>query len=193
MIDYAAAPSLEEREESHHWQDLRDIFDRLFYSSHNTRLVCGSEEPVYLPADAECAHHRVIFARGYFASALHEISHWCIAGPQRRKCEDYGYWYRPDGRSPQEQTQFEQVEARPQGLEWIFARACGFPFRVSVDNLNGSAGDSGPFKERVLAEARRLLEAGLAPRAQCLTVALADFYGQPFPRAKDFRRDQLDL
>lgn len=57
----------------HRYQDLRVIFDQCFYTDFNTRLVKGDDEPVYLPADADCDHHRVIFAHGYFASALHEI------------------------------------------------------------------------------------------------------------------------
>ncbi len=34
----------------------------------------------------------------FFASALHEISHWCVAGKARREQVDFGYWYCPDGR-----------------------------------------------------------------------------------------------
>ena len=34
-----------------------------------------------------------------FNSALHEISHWTIAGKERRLLADLGYWYAPDGRT----------------------------------------------------------------------------------------------
>ncbi|GAM69307.1 transporting ATPase [Vibrio sp. JCM 19236] len=26
---------------------------------------------------------------------MHEIAHWCVAGPKRRLLEDFGYWYEP--------------------------------------------------------------------------------------------------
>ncbi|MDX1454750.1 MAG: elongation factor P hydroxylase, partial [Gammaproteobacteria bacterium] len=100
------------------------LFNSLFEDSHNTILVRGDDEPLYLPADTGHPRHRIIFAHGFFASALHEIAHWCIAGPQRRQLVDYGYWYRPDGRNAEEQRAFEDVEARPQALERIFSEAC---------------------------------------------------------------------
>ncbi|MGC6745047.1 elongation factor P hydroxylase [Escherichia coli] len=46
----------------------------------NTRLIKGDDEPIYLPADAEVPYNRIVFAHGFYASAIHEISHWCIAG-----------------------------------------------------------------------------------------------------------------
>src|SRR5690606_39383874 len=54
----------------------------------------------YLPASEPDGLARVVFAHGFFASALHEIAHWCIAGDYRRTLHDYGYWYCPDGRTP---------------------------------------------------------------------------------------------
>ena len=78
-----------------------------------------------------------MFAHGFYASGLHEISHWCIAGEARRQLVDFGYWYCPDGRDAQTQSEFEAVEIKPQALEWMFCVAAGFPFNVSCDNLNG--------------------------------------------------------
>jgi elongation factor P hydroxylase len=66
--------------------------------------------------------------KDYLASALHEVAHWCLAGVERRKLEDYGYWYSPDGRSRGEQSAFENVEARPQALEWILSDTCNSCF-----------------------------------------------------------------
>ncbi|MEA7548766.1 elongation factor P hydroxylase, partial [Salmonella enterica subsp. enterica serovar Anatum] len=43
----------------------------------------------------------------------YEISHWCIAGKARRELVDFGYWYCPDGRDAQTQSQFEDVEVKP--------------------------------------------------------------------------------
>ena len=87
----------------HHCDQLVDIFNQAFSDGYNTRLVKGGKEPEYLPADDDCHYHRIIFTRDYFASALHEIAHWCIAGEQRRQQHDYGYWYAPDGRNIQQQ------------------------------------------------------------------------------------------
>lgn len=83
----------------HDYTNLIEMFNCTFLDSYNTELILGGDEPVYLPADDGHRQHRIVFARGYFASALHEISHWCIAGEERRLVEDYGYWYEPDGRN----------------------------------------------------------------------------------------------
>ncbi|WP_016606636.1 elongation factor P hydroxylase, partial [Yersinia pestis] len=110
---------------NHHYQQLIDIFNTCFSGEYNTHLVKGDDEPIYLPADEESPHHRVIFAHGYYASAMHEISHWCIAGEERCKQVDFGYWYCPDGRDALTQSQFEAVEIKPQALEWMFCVAAG--------------------------------------------------------------------
>lgn len=120
----------------HHCSQLVTIFNALFEIPYNTRLVGGGEEPLYLPSDTQQNCHLLVFREDYFASALHEISHWCIAGRSRRKQKDFGYWYIPDGRNQQQQTSFEQVEIKPQALEWIFSVAAGYSFRISSDNLN---------------------------------------------------------
>lgn len=123
--------------------DLIQIFAQCFGESHNTELVLGDDEPIYLPANVGCdtisasAKAQVVFAHGYFTSALHEVAHWCLAGEQRRLLLDYGYWYAPDGRSAEQQRQFEQVEVKPQAIEMAFSRAAGIKFNVSCDNLAG--------------------------------------------------------
>jgi hypothetical protein len=102
-------------------QIIITLFDELFLHSHNTQLLCAlcdgrygeADEPVYEPANAVHSHHQLVFAHGYFSSALHEISHWCVAGSSRRLLEDFGYWYQPDGRSALEQAEFEKVEIKP--------------------------------------------------------------------------------
>ena len=81
----------------HRYQDLITIFNNCFFSKYNTRLVKGSDEPLYLPADENRPHNELFFAHGFFASALHECSHWLIAGEKRRQEVDFGYWYEPDG------------------------------------------------------------------------------------------------
>jgi elongation factor P hydroxylase len=152
------------------------LFDRCFYQSTNTRLIKGDEEPIYLPASDDCDYHQVIFAHGFFSSAMHEISHWCIAGEQRRQLVDYGYWYKPDGRSAEEQGIFEQVEVAPQAVEWMLSKAANHRFRISADNLSGEATDSEPFKQAVLAKVLNYFQQGLPERAALFYQALLDFY-----------------
>ncbi|MBV0933571.1 elongation factor P hydroxylase [Marinobacterium weihaiense] len=161
------------------YQPLIDLFNRLFLPTYNTVLVAGDDEPIYLPADAEHAHHRIIFAHGFYASALHEIAHWCVAGPERRLREDFGYWYKPDGRTAEEQAEFERVEVKPQAYEWILNQAAGRRFHFSADNLSAGLGASDAFKQNVLQRVRQLLADGLPPRVQMLVEALQQQYGTP--------------
>ncbi|QEA40387.1 elongation factor P hydroxylase [Pistricoccus aurantiacus] len=162
--------------------DIIALFDGLFHERYLTRLIAGGEEPLYLPADDETAYHRVIFAQGYFASALHEISHWCIAGEQRRQFEDYGYWYLPDGRDASQQRAFETAEMAPQALELLFSRACGLGFNVSIDNLGELEVDRDGFRERVEARAVQFEREGLPYRAEAFRVVLRSFYGHGLSR-----------
>ncbi|WP_372613471.1 elongation factor P hydroxylase [Halomonas sp.] len=162
---------------SHRLEDVIALFDGLFDDTYHTRLVRGDADPLYLPADDACPWHRVIFAHGFYASALHEISHWCIAGARRRGLEDYGYWYLPDGRDPAQQDDFEAVEVTPQALESLFSCACGLDFHVSVDNLGGEGEvDRDAFRARVEARASRFEEVGLPRRAAAFRATLKAFY-----------------
>lgn len=168
------------------YQDLILLFAQTFAESENTLLVRGEAEPIYLPADGQHQHHRIIFAHGYFASALHEIAHWCLAGKKRRLLEDYGYWYSPDGRDALQQAEFEQVEIKPQAIEWALSVACGKPFRVSTDNLNGAAVDVIGFTLNVSQQAQSYVQAEFPPRAQLFIDALVAFYGTSKPTKRDF-------
>ena len=125
---------------------LCSIFESCFAETMRTRLLGGGEEPLYQPAESSDDYHRIIFRSDYAASALHEVSHWCIAGERRRQQLDYGYWYEPDGRNTEQQWLFERVEAKPQALEWLFTKACGKGFQVSIDNLDGEPVDTFPFR-----------------------------------------------
>ena len=112
---------------------LISLFNTLF-SEQQVILVRGNGEPEYFPAkDNQPA--RIEFAHGFFQSALHELSHFFIAGEQRRQLSDFGYWYAPDGRTAAQQQAFERVEIKPQALECLFSLACGRDFQVSKDNL----------------------------------------------------------
>lgn len=129
---------------------FNDTFERF-----NTRLTGGAQEPLYQPAAVPGGRHCLYYREDFFASALHEAAHWCIAGEARRAEVDFGYWYSPDDRDEQAQRAFESVEVKPQALEWFFSLACGYPFRVSLDNLSLGQGalDASDFERRVLGQA----------------------------------------
>ncbi|MEJ6473294.1 elongation factor P hydroxylase [Pseudoalteromonas piscicida] len=165
----------------HNIEDLIAVFNGLFLSTLNTELVAGEDEPIYLPANKEHSHHRIVFAHGFYASALHEIAHWLVAGKARRQQEDYGYWYCPDGRDKTQQHEFEKVEVKPQAIEWALSCAAGFAFNVSVDNLNGEQTCRFSFQKRVHQQVLTFLEHGFNSRTTQLLKALSDFYNTPWP------------
>ena len=133
--------------------------------NHGTRLVGGFAEPFYKAAAGQ-ALAEVQFTRDYERSALHELAHWCIAGEARRRKDDYGYWYKPDGRTDEQQARFFAVEVKPQALEKHFCHALNVPFDVSVDNL-GNTGVDGidEFKTDVDRQFSRYAATGLPARA----------------------------
>ncbi|MFM2483697.1 elongation factor P hydroxylase [Celerinatantimonas yamalensis] len=159
----------------HQSDDLIELFN-ITFMAYQTRLVRGDDEPFYQAARSVDDCHQVIFAHGFYASALHEIAHWCIAGPKRRLMDDYGYWYEPDGRSAEQQQEFEKVEIKPQALEWAFSLAANFKFRVSVDNLGSDAGDWRLFQHHVGQQLRCYQQQGFPKRAQLFIDALTQFY-----------------
>ena len=106
-----------ERLQNYDSRRLEEVFNRCFLLTENTRLVGGSAEPLYRPAGDGQEQHLLYYREDYFASALHEVAHWCIAGEARRQLVDFGYWYAPEGRDSQQQRAFESVEVKPQALE----------------------------------------------------------------------------
>jgi len=178
----------------HCYTDLIRIFNDLFRESYQTELMKGEGEPIYLPKSDDNSLHRIVFANGFFSSALHEISHWCIAGEKRRQLVDFGYWYQPDGRDVAQQKAFEQVEVKPQALEWIFTVAADKNFVISADNLNGDRDDSSTFKQNVVDQVHEYLEHGLPERTQQFLNALTSFYktNDKFS-PKTFTRSALEM
>lgn len=162
---------------THSYQDLITIFSDCFYQQYNTRLVKGEGEPLYSPANGDRSYHAIYFAHGFYRSALHECSHWFLAGEARRKLEDFGYWYAPDGRNAEQQALFEKVEVKPQAIEWILSVAAGHHFCVSVDNLDGVITDTQPFKNAVFEQVKVYTVEGLPERAETFRKALCAFYG----------------
>ena len=161
-------------------QEVINLFDRLFFARYATRLCFGPSDPEYLPRTHHGGSHQIFFAHGFFASALHEVAHWCVAGPERRQQVDYGYWYRPNGRSEAEQREFSAVEVKPQALEWIFSVAAGITFHFSADNL-GTGGsvvsaDWYLFQDAVLAQVHTYLNRGLPARATAFAAGLSELY-----------------
>jgi len=145
------------------WRNLQTEQDQVdwlilhfnhWFSHQNVTLVKGEAEPEYFPASNHTPA-RIQFAHGFFNSALHEISHWTIAGAKRRLLPDLGYWYAPDGRTAEQQALFEQVEIKPQAIEWLFAQAFGRKFSVSLDNLTGDGGDGSRFKDNVFLQVQK--------------------------------------
>ena len=85
-------------QDEHKYEDLIAIFDGCFSQSYNTRLERGGDYPIYLPefidednTPSKRPYNVILFAHGFYSSALHEIAHWLVAGKERRKLEDFGY------------------------------------------------------------------------------------------------------
>ena len=176
----------------HQYEDLIFIFNNCFLKEYNTKLVKGGDEPLYLPADESNPHHSVIFAHGFYSSALHECSHWLIAGEERRKLLDFGYWYAPDGRTAAEQDIFQKVEVKPQALEWILSLAASFKFSVSIDNLNGEAANKEQFKEDIYQQVKTYCNEGLPKRAKSFRDAICRYYGTNLSlKIEDFNFGEL--
>jgi len=165
--------------------ELESIFNSLFNGAEQTELKSGGDEPIYLPSSDKNALAQIISTRDYFSSALHEVSHWCIAGLERRRLVDFGYWYEPDGRNEIKQKEFELVEVKPQALEWLFAEACGIKFRLSVDNLEQATneqefkGASDQFKQAVLDQTLNYLELENVPKRALVFIEALLAYFRP--------------
>jgi elongation factor P hydroxylase len=143
-----------------------------------TTLVAAVDEPYYLPASNRHDYHQIQFAHGYFNSVLHELAHWCIAGSERRKLADFGYWYEPDGRTEDQQKKFEQVEIKPQAIECLFTLACRRYFRVSADNLSGASLNRCQFELDVTKQVEVYRKKGLPRRAADICRLLENQFGE---------------
>ena len=184
---------LNEQADAQDCERLIALFHQVFYPDYRTRLVRGGDEPLYLPGIQPHQDHQIIFARGFFTSALHELAHWCVAGPERRQQEDFGYWYLPDGRTPEQQRAFEQVEVVPQAYEQCFTLASGRRFHISADNLSGNPGDTRAFERQVHQLTLDLLfNHQLKGRAQVLFDAICSAWQRPFSQWQAEARQTLE-
>lgn len=96
----------------------------------------GAEEPFYEAPKGD-TKAIIYFKSNYPRSLLHELSHYCLSGEKRRKLDDFGYWYFPCGRTAEQQQLFEQVEARPQGLDKLMCEILSIKFMPSLDDFSG--------------------------------------------------------
>lgn len=117
--------------------ELCDALIKLFANVFPDLIIQGgADEPFYKAATAD--EKAVLYFRSnYPRSLLHEMSHYCLSGDRRRQLDDFGYWYYPCGRTEEQQRLFEQVEARPQGLEKLMYEIIGIKFIPSIDDFSG--------------------------------------------------------
>ena len=173
-------------------EQIIDIFNVLFRVSHETILEHSEGEPLYIPKSVDSPLNSIKFSHGFFSSALHEISHWLIAGKERRTQKDLGYWYKPDGRSKDDQILFCKYETKNQGLEWLLSLACGMKFHVSSDNLSGEIDAvqslNREFAREVRVHAKKFIKIGFSPRAENLINTLLNNFG-----TKDLYYSQIAL
>lgn len=137
-----------------------------------TRLIGGAREPLYLPARA--GRPAIIrYTLDHAQSVLHEIAHWCLAGPCGRRRVDYGLIYDPPPRDAVAQARFYAAEVPVQALEQFFARALGMPFHLSPDNPGVDLGPGHQRFDRAVAAAyARLCRHGPEPLAVRVLAAL---------------------
>lgn len=129
----------------------------------------GYSEPFYR-APRNGAPGCLQFRHDFPRSLLHEIAHYCLAGDQRRRLDDFGYWYAAEGRTANEQAAFETAEVGPQALEWMFCDCLGLPFSPSRDDFSERP-DDGSFLMRIQM-ARETLASALPPTAARVLRAL---------------------
>ncbi len=147
--------------------DFTKLINQNYLNAYNTVLIGGFSEPFYQAA-MENQQAQIQFSHDYFRSALHELAHWCVAGEERRKLDDYGYWYAPDGRTQEQQELFFSCEVVPQAFEWALSLACEVKFEVSVDNLSNTTTGAEEFKRAVYEKLRSYLKSGFPARTEGL-------------------------
>src|SRR5690554_2412894 len=98
------------------------------------------------------------------------------------------------GLPPEQQQAFENVEIRPQAIEWLFSLAAGSRFHISVDNLAGDgAADEQAFRRNVCKQAADYLEHGLPERAQQFFDTLKQFYNTSTRIGHDWNHDKVRI
>lgn len=160
--------------------ELLKLLNNNYLNRYQTLLVGGFEEPFY-QASIDNKPAKIQFAHDYIRSALHELSHWCVAGIERRQLDDYGYWYAQDGRSQEQQDEFFKLEVKPQTIEWAFSTMCGINFEASVDNLNNSVVGVTEFEHSLVQQMHKYLDKGFTKRVDEIINLIAHYQNIPLP------------
>ena len=156
--------------------ELLNLLNTQFLNQYRTKIIGGFTEPFYKTfAGDEFAE--IQFSHDYIRSALHELSHWCVAGKERRKLDDFGYWYAPDGRTQDQQNEFFKVEVKPQAIEWAFSILCEVQFEPSMDNLNNATEGADQFTLDVKNQLEDYIQNGFSKRVSEILRLLANEQG----------------
>ena len=147
-------------------EDIQVLFREVFFKDYNVELQFGASEPFYRAAKLEGEVNQIFSRNNFVRSSLHEIAHWCIAGKKRRQCDDFGYFYSPDGRDLERQKEFEAFEVKPQAIEKAFCEALGISFQVSADNLSLANYDTSDFDKKVIHQLEKYRKMGFPQRAK---------------------------
>lgn len=158
--------------------DIEHIFNGCFKLTENTVIRSTQDEPNYQPTQPGEPLNCIFYTADSYASIMHEISHWCRAGRQRRTMHDYGYWYKEHGRTPAEQIIYVASESKTQALEWILCVAAGARVLIIPENQPISYAPSPGFKTQIYAHTMTLLSNGMPARAEIFKTALLKFYGR---------------
>ncbi|MBL4659190.1 MAG: elongation factor P hydroxylase [Alcanivoracaceae bacterium] len=160
--------------------ELLDLLNKNYLYQYRTRLVGGFNEPFYRTFQ-KGQQAEIQFSHDYIRSALHELSHWCVAGIERRKLDDFGYWYAADGRNQQQQDEFFKVEIKPQTIEWAFSMVSGVDFEASVDNLQNQVGGAKQFEQNLHKQMLQYLGDSFPKRVKEILLIIASYRGIDVP------------
>jgi len=169
--------------------EFLSLINKRYLDNYNTKLVAGFDEPFY-QASKPGKPAEIQFSHDYFRSALHELAHWCVAGVERRRKDDYGYWYAADGRDQKQQDEFFKLEVKPQAIEWAFSIVCEVGFEASVDNLNNQVEGVDTFKKDLSSQLQFYLNNGFSKRVGEILVLLAQY--QNIASVEEFIRKAID-
>lgn len=156
--------------------ELLKLLNQNYLNQFDTKIIGGFDEPFY-KAHTEQQPAQIQFSHDYIRSALHELAHWCVAGNQRRKRDDYGYWYAADGRNQQQQNEFFKVEIKPQAIEWSFSIVLGIHFESSVDNLGAQVQGIDEFNDKLKKQLSEYTKKGFPKRTHEILSLLSNQQG----------------
>ena len=154
--------------------ELLDLLNNNYLHQYTTRIIGGFDEPFY-HTFREGQQAEIQFSHDYIRSALHELSHWCVAGVERRKLDDFGYWYAADGRNQQQQDEFFRVEVKPQAIEWAISIVAGVDFEASVDNLHNQVSGVKEFERNLHKRIQKYLNEGFPKRVEEILLIIAGY------------------